>query len=135
MTGEQTMFESLAELIGKEEALILCEMIGGQTLYIPKNIGLDDGIRKLWVEHFGEEAFDRICDRFGGQRIYIPAAPPELIELRNATIVGRVRSGDPINDIARDFKVTPRCIRNIFNRVVNGGVIEDAKGEGENHAD
>lgn len=135
MSAEKSLFDTLAELIGKEEALIMCEMIGGQTLYIPKKISLHDDIRKVWVEYLGDEAFDRVCEHFGGQRIYVPAAPAELIELRNATIVGRARSGDQIATIAADFHITERAVRNIFNRIVNADVIDAATNEENKNVD
>ncbi len=134
MNVEETLFESLAELIGKEGALNLCEQYGGQTLYVRKSIALHDGMNKHWAEYFGQEAFERINERFGGKRIYIPNAPADLLALRNATIVASLRNGKTPEEIAPDYLLTPRAVRLIFDRTVNAGAA-NVSTEGENHAD
>lgn len=110
MTGEQTTFASLAELIGKEGALTLCENYGGETLYIRKSISLDDGPRHHWAELFGQTAWERLNKRLSGRRVYVPAAPPELLAERNAAIVARLNGGEAIATIASDFKLTQRRV-------------------------
>lgn len=117
MTGEQTTFESLAELIGKAGALNLCEQYGGQTLYIRKTVALGDGVLRHWAEHFGVDAWERIQARLGGQRVYIPFAPSDLLLERNTAIFVRRRAGESAEDIARDFKLTPRSVHDIYCRV------------------
>lgn len=117
MTGEQTTFESLAELIGKAEALNLCEQYGGQTLYIRKTEPMPDGLANHWSEYFGPDAHTRLVERLGGQRVYIPIAPPELLLERNTAIFVRRRVGESAADIARDFQLTPRNVHNIYCRV------------------
>lgn len=117
MTGEQSTFESLAELIGKAGALNLCEQYGGQTLYIRKSEALTDGLARHWSEYFGPDAYERLVERLGGQRVYIPMAPPELLLERDTAIFVRRRAGESAVDIARDFQLTPRSVHNIYCRV------------------
>lgn len=119
MTSEQTTFESLAELIGKEGALALSEQYGGETLYIRKSVVMDDGIRRPWMDFVGVEAARRLIARLGGKRVYIPAAPPELLAERNAVIADRLRQGETATAIAEDFRLTPRCVSMIFQRLNN----------------
>lgn len=120
MTGKQSIFESLAELIGKAGALNLCEQYGGQTLYIRKSDPLPDGLARHWSEYFGLEAYERLVERLGGQRVYIPMAPPELLLERDTAILARRRAGESAVDIARDFQLTPRSVNNIYTRAALG---------------
>lgn len=134
MICEQTNFESLAELIGKEGALNLCEQYGGLTLYISKSLAQHEGINKHWAEYFGQDALSLISERFGGQRIYIPSAPPELLELRNSTIVASFCSGKTAEEIAADFQLTPRAVRIIFGNRRNASTANISNDKGEDHA-
>lgn len=135
MSCEKTNFESLAELIGKKGALNLCEQYGGLTLYIRKSLALHDGINKHWSEYFGQEALALISERFGGQRIYIPNAPPELLQLRNATIVACLCNGKTAEEIAADFQLTPRAVRIIFGNRMNTNSDNVSIEKGDGHAD
>lgn len=117
MTGEQSIFESLAELIGKSGALNLCEQYGGQTLYIRKSSALPDALARHWSEYFGPDSYARLVERLGGQRVYIPMAPPELLIERDTDIFERRRAGGSAVEIARHFQLTPRSVNNIYCRV------------------
>lgn len=119
MTGEQSTFESLADLIGKAGALNLCEQYGGQTLYIRSKFSTSEALNNHWSEFFGKDAWARLNERLGGKRVYIPAAPEELIAERNTAIVARMDRGEPAAEIGLDFKLTERCIRSIYGKVVN----------------
>lgn len=120
MTGEQTTFESLAELIGKDGALSLCEKYGGETLYIRKSIALDDGVLHPWFQVFGQEASEQVNKKLLGQRVYIPMVPPGMLEERNAAIRQCLDQGMSTADVADKFKLTGRYVAMIasnFNKV------------------
>jgi len=119
MTSEQTTFESLAELIGKEGALSLSEQYGGETLYIRKSVVMDDGIRHPWLDFIGAGAAQRLIARLGGKRVYIPSAPPELLAERNAVIAERLQKGESANAVAEDFRLTPRRVSMILQHFNN----------------
>jgi Mor family transcriptional regulator len=116
MSNDQTTFENLVTLIGKEGAINLCQQLGGQTIYVRKTLAETDSIEGHWMTFFGERALERLTVEFGGQRIYIPAVPPELLEERNKEIVRRLKLGESATAIAQDYLLTPRCIHMIFQR-------------------
>ena len=122
MTGEQSTFESLAELIGRAGALNLCEQYGGTTLYVKKTQNDNEGLRKHWAEYFGPDALNTIAEKLGGKRVYIPAAPPEFLAERSVAIFTRMNDGHEVAAIARDFQLTDRSVRLIYARhQMNGG--------------
>ena len=106
MTGEQTTFESLAELIGKDGALSLCEKYGGETLYVRKSIAL----WHPWIQVFGQEAWEQVNKNLLGKRVYIPVAPPGMIAERNAAIMQCLSHGKSTADVASQFKLTARYV-------------------------
>lgn len=108
-----TTFHALAEIIGKEAALNLCEHYGGETLYIRKTTE-SDSTKAHWQTFYGETAQEKLHAHFGGQRCYIPKAPPELLASRNAGIVERLKNGESRDDIAREFHLTPRAVSGIY---------------------
>lgn len=110
MTGEQTTFESLAELIGKDGALSLCEKYGGETLYVRKSIALGDGVWHPWIQVFGQEAWEQVNKNLLGKRVYIPVAPPGMIAERNAAIMQCLSHGKSTADVASQFKLTARYV-------------------------
>ncbi len=116
MTGEQSTFATLADLIGKPAALSLCEQFGGETIYIRKSIALDDGIWRPWGDTFGQDVAEKVLETLAGKRVYIPVAPPEMLAERNAAILQCLRHGKAATDIAKEFKLTPRYIAMIANR-------------------
>lgn len=115
MNAEQTLYEQLAEIIGKDGALNLCEQYGGRTVYIGKNLLQSTELKSHWETFFCGAAMESMVDRFGGQRVYIPIAPPDLLELRNQAICERVSQGHSPADIAHDYRLTERRIRGIFS--------------------
>lgn len=120
MTGEQSTFQSLAELIGKAGALNLCEKYGGETLYIRKSISLGDGVRHPWFQIFGPDASEQVLKKLLGKRVYIPVAPPGMLEERNAAIRQCLNRGMSTADVAAEFKLTPRYVAMIastFNKL------------------
>ena len=128
MTGEQTTFESLAELIGKAGTLNLCEQHGGETLYVRKSEASKEELAGHWSECLGPDVYERLCERLGGQRVYIPVAPPELIAERNTAIADRYQRGESAKDIARDFQLTPRSVHSIYCRLDRERLEQDQKG-------
>lgn len=116
MNAKQSTFESLAELIGKEGALLLCEERGGETLYITKSIAIGDNVRRPWFEILGQSASERLNKHLGGKRVYIPMAPPELLAERNAAILQRFRQGESATVIARSLDLSPRSVNLIRAR-------------------
>ena len=68
MTGEQSTFATLADLIGKPAALSLCEQFGGETIYIRKSIALDDGIWRPWGDTFGQDVAEKVLETLAGKR-------------------------------------------------------------------
>lgn len=111
MKAEQTLYEQLAEIIGKDGALNLCEQYGGQTIYIGKNLHQSTELKEHWETYFGGIAVEKLTERFGGRRVYIPCAPDFLLEQRNHVIWERLRQGDSPSEIARDYRLTERRVR------------------------
>lgn len=116
MTGEQSTFATLADLIGKPAALSLCEQFGGETIYIRKSIAMDDGIWRPWRDIFGQDVSEKVLDTLAGKRVYIPVAPPAMLAERNAAIIQCLRHGKSVADVATEFKLTRRYITMIANQ-------------------
>lgn len=108
-----TTFEALAEVIGKDAALNLCDHYGGETLYIRKTAE-SDTTKNHWQTFYGKDAQERLHRHFGGQRCYIPKAPPELLEARNGEIVARLKNGERRDAVAKAFRLTLRSVAQIF---------------------
>ena len=110
-----TTYENLAEIIGKEAAINLCEHYGGSTLYFRKTIELDT-TKKHWKSFFGEDAHAKLFNHFGGKRCYIPVAPPDVLSARNNEIVKRLKNGGNREAIAKEFCLTPRSVSGIYQK-------------------
>lgn len=112
---ETTNFAALTECLGQAAALNLCEQLGGQIIYVRKNMHSDTTLKFLRA-FLGEEGVDKLFSTLGGKHVYIPKAPQELVDRRGADIVRRRRAGESNEVLATEYRLTVRQICNIFSR-------------------
>lgn len=109
MESNQTTFEELSSLLGEVGALNLCDMFGGETIYIRKNFD-SESTRRHFETFFGAESVRLLADKFGGKRCYIPKVNPVLLERRNREIVSLRANGATCAQLADAYLLTPRRI-------------------------
>lgn len=117
---ELTNFQKLCDAIGTGTALNLCEIVGGNTIYICKTME-SESTWKFLVAVIGDEGAEKLLTNLGGKRVYVPKAPPELLSIRNAEIVKRMRDGENCEVLALAYSLTPRRIVGIVNDAIQAG--------------
>ena len=60
--------DQIAEVIGRDAAMTLCQALGGVSWYIPHKPGPDHQIARI----IGQRAWKGLCAAFGGTRLSLP---------------------------------------------------------------
>ncbi|OIR16795.1 Mor transcription activator family protein [mine drainage metagenome] len=106
------VFLEIAEAVGQEAALIICERYGGTRLYVPKKITSDHSL----VELVGMEDALKLSSIFGG---LLHFDIPQCNDIKRVQRDERIRadrvSGMSIRLIAQKYRLSERRIRNITN--------------------
>jgi hypothetical protein len=66
--------DQIAEVIGKDAALLLCKTVGGVSWYIPQKVSPDHGFVKI----IGLEAWTALCAVYGGASLNLPKGDARL---------------------------------------------------------
>ena len=98
--------QEIVELIGTEAAAKIVSQIGGTTYYFPP-----DGAKSEHVE-IEPAAWQAICKRFSGW-VYVPNGFADKLAVRNAEIREKRSSGARVIDLAIEYRISDRQIKNI----------------------
>ncbi len=102
----------MAALIGLVATLTLVRHFGGTRLYVPKAAAPEHIIARL----IGFEAMVRLCTHYGAQfqGLDIPRALDATIAVRNREIRRQAALGKSHRELAREFHLTERWVREIL---------------------
>ena len=101
MTGT---IDQIAEVIGQDAAVRLCQAVGGVSWYIPHKPGPDHQIAKI----IGQRAWIGLCATFGGTRLNLPKGEARLKHLRATQLL---KAGEfSVRQIALQTGLTERTI-------------------------
>lgn len=95
----------LLEVIGEEALIKLEERFGRSYLYIPVSP------KPEIVEAIGIEATQKLINVYGSFDIYVPRAL--LKKRRNIEIVQRINAGRDIKELAAEFRLSEKWLRQI----------------------
>lgn len=97
--------KELAEIIGEEALIKLEERFGRSYLYIPVTP------KPEIVDAIGMEATQKLIAVYGSFDIYVPRAL--LKKRRNAEIVQRINAGRSLTELAAEFRLSEKWLRQI----------------------
>jgi hypothetical protein len=100
-----TQFAEIAEVIGEDATLRLCEHFGGVRFYVPRHIAPNNAIAVI----IGRTAADRLAEYFHGTNIDLPKAylgRQRVVELKD--------QGYNAREIALATGYTDRHVRHIL---------------------
>lgn len=103
----------LAELIGLENALRVCELVGGLKPYIPAQMDEGHALFAQLAEAIGEAAAKQLFKQYGGDFLELPRCSAWARAARDAAILETTR---PIDELARANGLTRRRIFQIRAR-------------------
>lgn len=98
--------KDIVNLIGDEQALELVKQIGGVTYYFPP-----DGAKSRHVS-INPESWQKLCAYFGGW-VYVPKGESEIKAMRDDEIRRKREDGAAIIDLAIEYGLSDRRIRDI----------------------
>ncbi|MBI3284037.1 MAG: hypothetical protein HYZ65_04180 [Burkholderiales bacterium] len=107
----------LTHIIGVAATLEMMQnrKIAGTTIEVPKNSeGRGKKMADFLIGVIGAEAALKLIAHFGGDRLYVPKDDAHKKSQRNRLIVETYGGGRSINQIASDFNLTDRRIREIL---------------------
>lgn len=102
MPADQTEVQIISDEVGFHTAVVMCEIWGGKTLYIPNTpsathpISHDIGLQKL----------AQLCEIFGGQIIHLPKLDYVRVSKRRRIACELTEMGMSRKDIAQTLDVT-----------------------------
>ena len=103
-----TEAQTLADLIGLDAALRVCEAVGGLRFSVPLTMPAKHPIRIRLADIVGEAAADKIAEYYAGGEFEPPKCEAWFkAKVRNAVIL---QGGKPINQIAADARLTRRRV-------------------------
>ncbi|TCS69748.1 Mor transcription activator family protein [Sulfuritortus calidifontis] len=101
----------LERLIGREALETLISVAGGLVVYIPKNPPLDGPLAELPMP-----AQEALAAWAGGTELYVPKCDGAARAARDAAIRAAYDAGEPVQAIARRYRLTERWIYEILGR-------------------
>ena len=99
--------EEIANLVGRQKALMIAGRYGGKSLGIP----IDPKPNHKLTEVVGLEDAIKISKEFRGITLCIPRCEHILRAYRNRMIIRRYKAGESIEALALDFEVSTRLIQ------------------------
>lgn len=105
-------FNELAAHLGESDALEVCRRLGGAELYIPRPDSLSDD--HLIVKRLGRPLALRLAEFVRGEKISLPRAQPQQWQRRNRAIRIAFDAGATHSELALQYGVTSRRIRQIL---------------------
>src|SRR5579864_3914029 len=97
-------FQTIVSIAGRDAAMRVVQMKGGQVTYVPRKIRGDHWLAKA----VGHAHAIKIANEYGGCRIEIPLSS---IELRHAAIVDLFEKGKSTAEVARAPNIHVRTAR------------------------
>lgn len=97
----------LAEIIGAEAALTLCERLAGTILYVPAS-PLPNSRLTLAI---GPRAAQALCALYTGCVLRLPSRTALTRARQRGAILAELRQGRPVRDIAVRYGVTDTHVR------------------------
>ena len=94
------IYQSIVDLIGEHEALILTQAFGGQSVSFNSH--------KAKPVQLSAESWSRLCAYFGTEQVHVPIKPTRIN--RDAEIVSKRRKGFGINQLAAEFRLSSRQV-------------------------
>lgn len=119
--------KEMVDVIGLQATLKLVEARGGVRLYVPFEIKPEHWISRL----IGFEQAVKLARYYGGQDpFFIPRALDAVIAVRNREIRQKYSMGKTQAELAREYSLTERWVREIVNEVPAGDRQVDLFGKG-----
>lgn len=96
----------IAEIAGRQGALVLVKRHGGAYLKVPKRYRAAHPLALL----LGAEAATKLIRRYGGTRLYIAKLDDPVRTRRNDEIIRGYEAGRPVAWLAREYGLSERRI-------------------------
>lgn len=104
--------QEMVRVIGLPATLSLVDLRGGIRLYVPFEMTPEHWLSRL----IGFEAAVKLARYYGGQDpFFIPRALNAMIAARNKVIKDKYSKGKTQAQLAREFNLTERWVRDIVN--------------------
>lgn len=115
------VLREIADLIGLPATLILVEAYGGVRLYVPYKVPADHPLALL----IGLSAAEKLAEVFGGSEHFdIPRAVAIARQARNRKLREDRTTGMSHRNLAQQYGMTERQVRNILGEEVDDRQIE-----------
>lgn len=102
----------IADMIGLEATLLLCESFGGEYVRIPKTMS---EFGALLTKTIGHDACTRLMRAYGGDKLFVPRLTGRALMMRNERIIEERRNRAGMRDIARRHNLSMRQLYNILS--------------------
>ena len=107
--------EEIIEIIGETAAELLCDRLGGTSLYIPKVPGAGSRL----VLAIGHASALALCQASAGQTFYLPSRLSLARRRLRSAVLYDLKRGLSTNEIAIRNGISTQHIRNIRNQEMN----------------
>lgn len=115
MAGKKKLIDEIADLIGRQNAIVLTRRFGGRTLSVPTTDNLGDNHPLVFT--IGLEPARAMARMYGGTVVDIPTEVNALLDQRNAEIVRRFMDDEEsIRSLAFDFGLDRAMIAKIIDK-------------------
>lgn len=104
-----SVHDDIVRLIGEDRALSLIERLGGAAVYVPATPKRGSQL----VLAIGMQASAVLCKSFGGERLDLPSLSALQAQHRRCQVIGDLRDGHSVSDVARRNGLSARHVRRI----------------------
>lgn len=103
----------IADVIGLDDAIRLCEIWPGVRLFVPKNVGAKHPIALA----IGLVAAEKLAKRYGGETIFVPKAEAWRRQQRNAQIVEEYSGGASGRELALKYGLHENYVYELIGKL------------------
>jgi Mor family transcriptional regulator len=113
---KENHIEDLTRIIGQEGLEALANAFGGQEIRIPTSISVTVTEYQRLQAVLGADKAQALVKEWGGDTLYVPMLREQRLASRNAAILAASRKGATGRELAQQFGLSQRAIRQILHK-------------------
>lgn len=121
MDSRNTTLDDLAPIVGFTATIKLSAYYGGKNITVPKQVSEKHAIAKV----IGLSAAKMLANEYPGCQLWVPTLHVAEIEMRNAKVLERLRSGVGTDKIAAETGLTVRRIQQLRAQYESAGFLPE----------